>query len=230
MSPTISGQQRRPASPSTGSNPSPPPSSTKAASKQNLDLWEDKDSIVPLDLAKSISLENVKKLQTPAEETVKGAAPLASNSLDELNLEDEDDEEIKSLLSSPTSSPSASRPSSPSPVPSLPKAPSPPTVVASISPPNHSGSPSGTPSAGTPSGCIRPITPAAPSTAPKRGATAPYHVGLVALPRPASLPHLPEQITQSRREELQAERDSSLPPLVRARVISNNAAKRRSMS
>merc|ERR1719500_2297012 len=123
MSPTLSGQQRRPASPSTGSTgsspssppsrrplsilprvrrkpaallgpinslplpPSPPPSSTKAASRQNLDLWEDKDSIVPLELAKSISSESVKKLQTSAEETVKGATASASNCLDNLNLE-----------------------------------------------------------------------------------------------------------------------------------------------
>merc|ERR550517_2395886 len=72
--------------------PSPPPSSTKAAAKQNFELWNDNDSIVPLELAKSISLESMKKLQAPAKELFKGPAPLASNSLDEFNLEDEDDE------------------------------------------------------------------------------------------------------------------------------------------
>ena len=116
--------------------------------------------------------------------------------------EDDEDEEIKSLLSSPTSptsSPNSSRPSSPSPVPS-PKSP-----VA------------GTPS--TPSGFLRPITPA-----PKRGATYRdgFPGGLVSLQRPSSLPAF--TVPEKREDK---GKDSSLPPLLKARVEGNA---RRSMS
>merc|ERR550517_1240049 len=63
--------------------PSPPPSSTKAAAKQNLELWNDNDSIVPLEIVKSLSLENVKKMETPAMELPKGPIPPSCKSLDE---------------------------------------------------------------------------------------------------------------------------------------------------
>merc|ERR1719153_169427 len=154
------------------------------------------------------------------------------------------------LLGSPLSSPSQSRPSSPSPLPPAAAKPSP-AVTADIpedifegvgglvteSGPSAPGPAAGPDSCvkvstestesgtGTPACCLRPISPP-----PKRGATATFLPGLVPLPgvgvqssssipRPTSLPAF---LVPDRKEEETHQPDSSLPPLVRARVLASS--------